>query len=207
MIVIVYKSRNFLAGMLFALKEMNIFAVWYLILDFERTLGLWNTGSSWLRIVEHARGRSSLLLRFFFVHGGKEAMNEPEFKFNKRWNDFSWAIQGNLQGEMMENKFNSDYTFFWSSEMKKIVIIIDAWIRQGQGEHGHFFLKLVFIEFFSWDWWVKFRLRQRCRYVAQRCLPDPERNAGYVRKFKPRYFMFIDWSRFWEDLAFWKVSR
>ena len=77
-------------------------------------------------------------------------MNEPEFKFNKRWKDFLEQYRESarrIDWEQIQFRLH----IFWVSKMKKIVFIIDAWIGQGQGEHGHFFLNFVFIKFFSWD--------------------------------------------------------
>ena len=91
---------------------------------------------------------------------GKKAMNKPEVKSSNRWNDYLEQHRESARGIDGEKiQFVSHMLLGRKDERDRA-----QRIRVGQGERGqNFAQKSVFIEFYSWEWWAKFRFLQKCK--------------------------------------------
>ena len=137
----------------------------------------------WILVVFHVFSNSVLCL-------GNQAMNMPEIKFNTRWMSTSFNTR-NPQGELMENTFNSCWTF--GSTTNEIVLRIDEWIRLCKGEdgehstpetHAHRVIVMGMMNEFQIS-------SQGPKGGNAHFVQDAERSAAYFGKFKPGYFMYI----------------
>ena len=65
---------------------------------------------------------------------GKSAMTSSEIKFTKKDGKSILSTTKTPQRELMENQVNSHVHIFSCARTNEVMLNIDEWIRQGQGE-------------------------------------------------------------------------
>ena len=134
-----WDKRDILAGMLFSQKgEGNLLQVDTSSQIFRKLRVCETIRFFRLNIVEHARCRSSHLLRFWFMCG-KRSDERARNKVHQKMEWLSRAIQGICKGNLMERRIQFMSHVFLGKKKNEFVREIDEWIRQGPGEDGQLF--------------------------------------------------------------------
>ena len=69
----------------------------------------------------------------------------------------------------------------------------------------HLLKKLIFIEFFSWEWWMKFRFLRKDRRQVQRHFCKTRKEMQHTQVQSQIFHVFGSW--FSKDLVIWDVLR
>ena len=135
---------------------------------------------------------------------GNQAMNMPEIKFNIRWMSTSCNTR-NPQGELMENTFNSCWTF--GSTTNEIVLRIDEWIRLCKGEDGEQSTPEPHAHRVILVWMMnEIQISSQDRKEVMRISSRRGKKCSLLRKVQAR-MLRVHWSRFRRKMEIWRVPR
>ena len=130
---------------------------------------------------------------------GQGAMNESEVMFTQRWNDYLGQYRESARrtgGEKSQFVFH----IFLGAETNDMVLRIDEWIRQGQGEDGQTFTpetcphRVIFMGMMN-----HFPFLQRDRKEVQRNFCKTRKEMQLTSE-SSRPVLHVHWSSFRKDL-------